>query len=128
MKWPAATLYPPVHENLSYYKKLLKNIPLRSGEEYQNFLNATSVDNSRTQDGETGPLNSTQNTDGRGQSFWRRFSFTRKSYRVNPEPRDKDLEMNRILPRNEPMASNTASSPQNTPNSITNENTLVNDK
>lgn len=118
-------MYPPVQENLSYYKRLLKNIPLRSGEEYQNFLNATSVDNSRSQNSDTGPLNSTQTDEGRGQSFWRKFSFTRKSYRVNPEPRDKDLEMNRILPRNQPMAANSVSSPQSNADSIENENTLI---
>jgi len=127
--WPAATLYPPVHENLSYYKRLLKNVPLRSGQEYQNFLDATSVEDSNSLDGDTDPRNSTQTEGGRGQSFWRKFSFTRKSPRVPPKTNDGDLEMGNILqPRNEPTASAFASvplDPQNSVDTIENENTLI---
>lgn len=85
MKFPSATLYPPVHENLKLYKRLLRNIPLSSGQEYQTFLDATSL-NASDSSGDTDPLNSTQTSQGRGKSFWRKFSFTKKSYRVNPEP------------------------------------------
>lgn len=118
------TLYPPVKQNLSYYKKLLKNIPIRSGEEYQHFLNETSL-NETSQDGDTGPRNSTQTENGRGQSFWRRFSFTRKSYRVNPPANSRrDLELGEILPRNEPLASGNSSN--QTPPSSELDNTIVN--
>jgi hypothetical protein len=112
----------------------LKNVPLRSGQEYQNFLDATSVeDDSNSLDGNTGPRNSTQNEGGRGQSFWRKFSFTRKSPRVPPKTNNgDDLEMGNILqPRNEPMASGFASVPLNPPensaDTIENENTLINE-
>lgn len=82
MKYPDATLYPPVQSNLHLYKRLLRNIPLTSGQDFQSFLDATSDDTSRN---DNDPLNSTQTSTGRGKSFWRKLSFTRKSYRVNPE-------------------------------------------
>jgi hypothetical protein len=108
----------------------LKNVPLRSGQEYQNFLDATSVeDDSNSLDGNTGPRNSTQNEGGRGQSFWRKFSFTRKSPRVPSKTNNEDLEMGNILQqRNEPMASGFAAvplDPENSANSMENENTMV---
>jgi hypothetical protein len=82
IKYPSATLYPPVHQDLKLYSRLLRNIPLRSADDYQKFLDATSqIENT----GDTNPFNSTQTSQGRGKSFWRKFSFTKKpSPRVNP--------------------------------------------
>lgn len=79
-------MYPPVHENLQLYKRLLRNIPMSSGTDYQTFLDATAAtaDNDDTDDDK--PLNSTQTSRGRGKSFWlRKFSSgARSTYHVNP--------------------------------------------
>lgn len=86
--FPSATLYPPVHENLALYKKLLKNIPLKSGTDYQSFLDATtSVNESSTLLG-AGWFNSTQTNGGRNSEskFWKRFSIVRKKSAVRSPP------------------------------------------
>jgi hypothetical protein len=87
LKYPSATLYPPVQTNLELYKRLLRNIPLSSGQDFQSFLDATSPGNMSTlSGGDNGPRNSTQNSFGQGKSFWRKFSFTRKPIqRTDPE-------------------------------------------
>lgn len=107
LKYPSATLYPPVQENLQLYKRLLRNIPLASGQEYQTFLNATSseLNNSTRSSGNTAPLNSTQTSQGRGKSFWRKFSFTRRSYKVNQDlpNRNDAMAMSNLL-RSDPLA------------------------
>lgn len=84
MVFPSATLYPPVHENLSLYKRLLKNIPLKSGQDYQSFLDATSSaeDSFDASDAEAiNPFHSTETSKAKSHSktfFWKRFSMIAK--------------------------------------------------
>ena len=68
--------------NLKLYKRLLRNIPLASAQDFQSFLDATAELDSSSEN--NAPLNSTQASQGRGKSFWRKFSFTRRSYNVEP--------------------------------------------
>ena len=97
--FPSLTLYPPVHLNLSYYKRLLKNIPMKTAQDYEQFLNATADISSSSNNGTaapTGPLNSTQDPQGHGRShFWR--PFARKKYVCTTPGQDKDdIEMQRV--------------------------------
>jgi len=93
--FPSLTLYPPVHLNLSYYKRLLKNIPMKTAQDYEQFLNATADISSSSNNGTAaphGPLNSTQDPQGHGRShFWR--PFARKKYVCTTPGKEEDIEM-----------------------------------
>ena len=120
-------MYPPVHMNLSLYKRLLKNIPLRSAEEYQHFLDATSDSHdSSLSGGNTGPLNSTQDAQGHGRSYFWRPLATRKSHDLTKPDRSCSIELKSLkkLSRgtdkktgfeNQGISSSTASVPQTPP-------------
>ena len=71
-----------MHLNLSLYKDMLKNIPLGSAEDYQNFLNLTSPN--YTTSNSQAPLSSTLTEPGTSpqKGFWRNLSFARKSLKA----------------------------------------------
>ena len=138
-----------MHLNLSLYKDMLKNIPLGSAEDYQNFLNLTSPN--YTTSNSQAPLSSTLTEPGTSpqKGFWRNWSFAaRKSYKVNPPTRRArathqtkretcSVEMNHIFePRstgttgtagNGPRSNNgtTTAAPPSLPTSLVNENAQI---
>ena len=88
---PSLARYPPMHLNLSLYKDMLKNIPLGSAEDYQNFLNLTSPN--YTTSNSQAPLSSTLTEPGTSpqKGFWRNLSFARKSTKATTVPSQKKL-------------------------------------
>ena len=86
---PSLARYPPMHLNLSLYKDMLKNIPLGSAEDYQNFLNLTSPN--YTTSNSQAPLSSTLTEPGTSpqKGFWRNLSFARKSTKATTVPSRK---------------------------------------
>ena len=117
-----------MHLHLSLYKDLLKNIPLGSAEDYQNFLNLTSPNyNSQA------PLSSTLTEPGTSpqKGFWKNLSFARKSFKATTVPSQKlnakdscAVEMGLLLQKK----SNEKKNPPSEPEKVSSSDPVVNDR
>ena len=122
-----------MHLHLSLYKDMLKNIPLGSAEDYQNFLNLTSpnytISNSQA------PLSSTLTEPGTNSQigFWKNISFDRKSTKATTVPSRKKLnakdsctvEMGPLLKKKSNSKSEPKEASPSQPSSEVNERPLI---
>ena len=122
-----------MHLNLSLYKDMLKNIPLGSAEDYQNFLNLTSP-NYTTSSSQV-PLSSTLTKPGTSpqKKFWKNLSFARKSMRATTVQTQKanaketcSVEMGSLLQKQSRQKIKSKSEPSlPNPDSLVNERPLI---
>ena len=124
-----------MHLHLSLYKDMLKNIPLGSAEDYQNFLNLTSPN--YTTSNSQAPLSSTLTEPGTSpqKKFWKNLSFVRKSMRATTVQTQKanaketcSVEMGSLLQKKSTEKINSKSEPSRpNPDSLVNERPQIND-